>query len=104
MAKQSKNFQKKSSKDRSKVDKRSKKSFKAKRESNNAIKSVALPLQLEDDVPDFPRGWFSIFKMENFPKYYFVSAGESVNSGVFICLLLETIEIIAIYLLYVYLL
>lgn len=34
----------------------SKQSFKQKSKSDNAVQSKSLPLQLDDDVPDFPRG------------------------------------------------
>ncbi|RDY08514.1 rRNA biogenesis protein RRP5, partial [Mucuna pruriens] len=55
-----KSLNKKDSGDKSKIDKASKKIFKPKkREQNDAVaaaKSEALALQLEDEVPDFPRG------------------------------------------------
>ncbi|KAF3441966.1 hypothetical protein FNV43_RR15882 [Rhamnella rubrinervis] len=41
---------------RPKFNKASKKAFKAKKEQNDAVRSEAVALQLEDDVPDFPRG------------------------------------------------
>ncbi|XP_027363474.1 rRNA biogenesis protein RRP5 [Abrus precatorius] len=50
---------KKVSGDKPKINKASKKIFKPKREQNDAVaaaKSETLALQLEDDVPDFPRG------------------------------------------------
>lgn len=64
MAPHSKKPQKKKKKndsvDKPKIDKASKKIFKPKkREQNDAVvaaKSEALSLQLEDEVPDFPRG------------------------------------------------
>ncbi|KAK7345187.1 hypothetical protein VNO77_15745 [Canavalia gladiata] len=60
MAPHSKKSQKKKGTgDKPKVDKASKKIFKPKRELNDAVaaaKSEALALQLEDEVPDFPRG------------------------------------------------
>lgn len=61
MAPHSKKTQKmKVSGDKPKIDKASKKSFKRKeRRQNDAVtatKSETLPLQLEDEVPDFPRG------------------------------------------------
>ncbi|KAK7392757.1 hypothetical protein VNO78_21204 [Psophocarpus tetragonolobus] len=60
MAPHSKNPQKKDSGNQSKIDKASKKIFKPKKKEQNdavaAAKSEALLLQLEDEVPDFPRG------------------------------------------------
>uniref|UniRef100_A0A2P2MJR3 S1 motif domain-containing protein n=1 Tax=Rhizophora mucronata TaxID=61149 RepID=A0A2P2MJR3_RHIMU len=45
------------SKDRPKFNKASKKPFKAnKKDSNDCVKAQAMALQLEEDVPDFPRG------------------------------------------------
>ncbi|KAI9122039.1 hypothetical protein K1719_006728 [Acacia pycnantha] len=55
MASFSKKSQKKKSKDMS-MDKSSKKIFKEKRKPTSAVSSEALALQLQDDVPDFPRG------------------------------------------------
>ncbi|KAF7804182.1 rRNA biogenesis protein RRP5 [Senna tora] len=63
MAPHSKKFQKKKSNDRSKVDKSSKKIFKEKKEPHKSSKSEALALQLEDDVPDFPRGGESSLRL-----------------------------------------
>lgn len=62
MAAHSKKFQKnKKSGDGPKFNKSSKKPFKAKKKEgeNDAVRSEAVALQLEDDVPDFPRGFFS---------------------------------------------
>ena len=60
MAPHSKKSQKKKNKeDKPKIDKSSKKIFKPRRDQNDAPtakKSEALALQLEDEVPDFPRG------------------------------------------------
>ncbi|XVF75995.1 hypothetical protein PTKIN_Ptkin13bG0232000 [Pterospermum kingtungense] len=57
MAASSKKFQKKKPKgEKQKFNKESKKQFKTKKDSNDAVKSEAVALQLEDDVPDFPRG------------------------------------------------
>ncbi|KAK7354984.1 hypothetical protein VNO80_14229 [Phaseolus coccineus] len=60
MAPHSKQTQKmKVSGDKPKIDKASKKNFKRKEKKQNAAaasKSETLPLQLEDEVPDFPRG------------------------------------------------
>ncbi|OMO68743.1 hypothetical protein COLO4_29434 [Corchorus olitorius] len=47
---------KKSNEGKPKFNKASKKQFKTKKNSNDAVKSDAVALQLEDDVPDFPRG------------------------------------------------
>ncbi|KAF4369032.1 hypothetical protein F8388_013361 [Cannabis sativa] len=55
MAPPSKKFQKKP-KDATKFNKSSKPAFKAKKEQNGPAKSEALALQIEDEVPDFPRG------------------------------------------------
>ncbi|TKY53223.1 RRP5-like protein [Spatholobus suberectus] len=70
MAPHSKKLQKKKdSGDKPKVDKASKKIFKPKkREQNDAVtaaKSEALALQLEDEVPDFPRGGEFSAKLRN---------------------------------------
>ncbi|TYJ18682.1 hypothetical protein E1A91_A09G140100v1 [Gossypium mustelinum] len=55
MAASSKKFQKKKSNEgKRKFNKASKKQFKTKKDG--AVKSEAVALQLEDDVPDFPRG------------------------------------------------
>ncbi|MBA0615649.1 hypothetical protein Godav_015770 [Gossypium davidsonii] len=55
MAASSKKFQKKKSNEgKPKFNKASKKQFKTKKDG--AVKSEAVALQLEDDVPDFPRG------------------------------------------------
>lgn len=54
-----KRTQMKVSGDKPKIDKASKKIFKRKEKKQNdaaATKSEKLPLQLEDEVPDFPRG------------------------------------------------
>ena len=60
MAASSKKFQKKKSNEgKPKFNKASKKPFKTKKDSNDAVKSKAVALQLEDDVPDFPRGFSS---------------------------------------------
>ncbi|XP_022743667.1 rRNA biogenesis protein RRP5 isoform X2 [Durio zibethinus] len=57
MAASSKKFHKKKPKEeKQKFNKASKKQFKTKKDSNDAVKSEAVALQLEDDVPDFPRG------------------------------------------------
>ncbi|XVE75785.1 hypothetical protein DITRI_Ditri12bG0120500 [Diplodiscus trichospermus] len=57
MAASSKKFQKKKPvKEKAKFNKASKKQFKTKKDSNDAFKSEAVAFQLEDDVPDFPRG------------------------------------------------
>lgn len=56
MAAHSKKSEKRRSGDAAKFNKSSKKSFKAKKEQNDAVRSEAVALQLEDDVPDFPRG------------------------------------------------
>lgn len=57
MAPNSKKSQKKKSGEAPKLNKSSKQSFKAKKkEQSDAAKSEALALQMEDDVPDFPRG------------------------------------------------
>ncbi|XWS56135.1 hypothetical protein CRYUN_Cryun09bG0060500 [Craigia yunnanensis] len=57
MAASSKKFQKKKPKEeKQNFNKASKKQFKVKKDSNDAVKSEALALQLEDDVADFPRG------------------------------------------------
>ncbi|GMJ14782.1 Ribosomal RNA Processing 5 [Hibiscus trionum] len=57
MAASSKKFQKKKSNEgKPKFNKSSKKQFKTKKDSDGAVKSEAVALQLEDDVPDFPRG------------------------------------------------
>lgn len=55
MASHSKKSQKRKSRDAPKVNKSSEKPFKAKKEENGAARSEVL--QLEDDVPDFPRGF-----------------------------------------------
>ncbi|OMO51868.1 hypothetical protein CCACVL1_29542 [Corchorus capsularis] len=47
---------KKSNEGKPKFNKSSKKQFKTKKNPNDAVKSDAVALQLEDDVPDFPRG------------------------------------------------
>ncbi|KAJ1432873.1 hypothetical protein SESBI_06415 [Sesbania bispinosa] len=64
MAPHSEKSQKKK-KDKPKMAKASKKIFKPKREQNDAAtaaaKSEGLALQLEDEVPDFPRGSESSF-------------------------------------------
>ncbi|KAL4342371.1 hypothetical protein GQ457_08G016920 [Hibiscus cannabinus] len=53
----SKKFHKKKTDEgKPKFNKASKKQFKTKKDSNGAVKSEAVALQLEDDVPDFPRG------------------------------------------------
>ncbi|XWS66505.1 hypothetical protein CRYUN_Cryun05aG0205500 [Craigia yunnanensis] len=57
MAASSKQSQKKKPKEeKQKFNKASKKQFKTKKDSNDAVKSEVVALQLEDDVPDFPRG------------------------------------------------
>ncbi|KAK6244021.1 hypothetical protein QUC31_010430 [Theobroma cacao] len=57
MAAPTKKSQKKKSKEgKPKFNKASKKQYKARKDSNDAVKSEAVALQLEDDVPDFPRG------------------------------------------------
>lgn len=69
MAASSKKFQKeKSNEGKPKFNKASKKQFKTKKDSDDAVKSEAVALQLEDDVPDFPRG-FSLFSF----NFLFVS-------------------------------
>lgn len=58
MAAHSKKSYKRKPADAPKFNKSSKKSFKAKKEQNDAVRSeAAVALQLEDDVPDFPRGF-----------------------------------------------
>lgn len=47
---------KKNPRDAAKLNKSSKKPFKPNKGQNNAARSEAVALQLEDDVPDFPRG------------------------------------------------
>ena len=60
MAASSKKFQKKKPKEeKQKFNKASKKQLKTKKDSNDVVKSEAVSLQLEDDVPDFPRGFSS---------------------------------------------
>ena len=60
MAASSNKFQKKKPKEeKQKFNKASKKQFKVKKDFNDAVKSEAVALQLEDDVPDFPRGFSS---------------------------------------------
>ncbi|PON46626.1 Polyribonucleotide nucleotidyltransferase [Parasponia andersonii] len=57
MAETSKKTQKKNPREAPKFNKSSKQTFKAKKEQrSDAAKSEAVALQLEDDVPDFPRG------------------------------------------------
>ncbi|XP_040372263.1 rRNA biogenesis protein RRP5 isoform X1 [Rosa chinensis] len=46
----------KNPRDATKFNKSSKKPFKPNKDHNNAARSEAMALQLEDDVPDFPRG------------------------------------------------
>lgn len=54
-------------KDAPKFNKASKQSFKASKGSNNAaVKSEAASLQLEEEVPDFPRG-ANFTTLSNFP-------------------------------------
>ncbi|KAL2326887.1 hypothetical protein Fmac_020314 [Flemingia macrophylla] len=60
--------------DKPKIDKSSKKIFKPKkREQNNAVaaaKTEALTLQLEDEVPDFPRGGeFSVKRRSDYDEF-----------------------------------
>lgn len=45
---------------RPKFNKDSKRSFKSKKDSSDIVPSEALALQLEDDVPDFPRGSWTL--------------------------------------------
>lgn len=60
MAASSKKFQKKNPKgDKKTFNKASKKQFTMKK--GDAVKSEAVALQLEDDVPDFPRGFTYFF-------------------------------------------
>ncbi|KAL5545605.1 hypothetical protein UlMin_005292 [Ulmus minor] len=56
MASTSKKSQKKNSKDAPKLNKSSKKPFKSKKEQSQSVESENVALQIEDDVPDFPRG------------------------------------------------
>ncbi|KAI5396242.1 hypothetical protein KIW84_062447 [Lathyrus oleraceus] len=57
MAPRSEKSQKSKNNDKPKIDKASKKISKPKREQSSAsVKSESLALQLEDEVPDFPRG------------------------------------------------
>ncbi|CAK8575771.1 unnamed protein product [Lathyrus sativus] len=67
MAPHSEKSQKNKSNDKPKIDKASKKISKPKREQNGAsVKSESLALQLEDEVPDFPRGGeFSMKRSSN---------------------------------------
>lgn len=46
----------KKSLDGPKFNKHSKKSFKPKKKTSEIAKTEAMSLQIEDDVPDFPRG------------------------------------------------
>lgn len=57
MAPRSEKSQKDMKNDKPKIGKASKKIFKPKREQNNTAKSEAFSLQLEDEVPNFPRGF-----------------------------------------------
>ncbi|XP_058758623.1 rRNA biogenesis protein RRP5-like [Vicia villosa] len=67
MAPRSEKSQKNKNNDKPKIDKASKKISKPKREHNGASgKSESLALQLEDEVPDFPRGGeFSVKRSSN---------------------------------------
>ncbi|CAK8570928.1 unnamed protein product [Lathyrus sativus] len=67
MAPRSEKSQKNKNNDKPKIDKASKKISKPKREQNGAsVKSESLALQLEDEVPDFPRGGeFSVKRSSN---------------------------------------
>lgn len=56
--------------DCSKLGKASK-PFKTTKGSNGAVKSGALALQLENEVPDFPRGLHSILNSLAFPTFPF---------------------------------
>lgn len=51
---------KKNPRDAPKLNKSSKKPFKPNKGQNNAARSEAMAVQLEDDVPDFPRGSYSL--------------------------------------------
>ncbi|KAJ7975952.1 rRNA biogenesis protein RRP5 [Quillaja saponaria] len=62
-----KKFQKSKSRDGPKLDKSSKKPFKTKANSKDAVK---LALQLEDDVPDFPRGGGSSLSRQERDEIY----------------------------------
>lgn len=48
----------KKSLDGPKFNKHSKKAFKSKKKPNDIARTEAMSLQIEDDVPDFPRGGF----------------------------------------------
>lgn len=57
----SKKSQRENSKDGRKFHKASKKPFKTTKNKPDEVQSEALALQLEDDVPVFPRGWIFFF-------------------------------------------
>lgn len=67
MGSPSKKYQERKSKGGPKFNQSSKKSFKSKKEQKDPVKSEAVALHLQDDVPDFPRGW--LLKNCNFILY-----------------------------------
>ncbi|KAK9266592.1 hypothetical protein L1049_021657 [Liquidambar formosana] len=64
MAAHSNKNQKRKSGDGPNLNKSSKKPFKSQKKSNNAVQSESLALQIDDDVPDFPRGGGSLLSRQ----------------------------------------